>query len=98
MPTEFMRELIAKHQTSEAERKLRPPRKLRRTDIRRAQLIADGRKALALRKQGMRPTDVLMVIGGSRPRMYKAMDAAERAADPLTEYNERKFGVDPLLL
>jgi hypothetical protein len=62
--------------------KLSLSQKSRRPDQRRARLIADGRKALALRKQGMRPMDVLMVIGGSRPRMYKAMDAAE-AKDPL---------------
>jgi hypothetical protein len=60
-----------------------PSRKPRRIDRRRTLLIADGRKALALRAQGVKPPAVLAAIGGSRARMYKAMDAAEAQLDPL---------------
>jgi hypothetical protein len=64
----------------------------RRQDHRQIRLLMSGRKALALRKQGMAPMDILMVIGGSRARMYKAMHAAEREAlEPLVS-------IDPLLL
>lgn len=50
-----------------------------------AQLIADGRKALQLIK--VRPiADVLLVVGGSRARLYRAMAAASAdARDPLLE-------------
>jgi len=58
-------------------------RKPRRIDHRLTLLIEDGRKALALRAQGVKPPDVLAAIGGSRARMYKAMYAAEAAIDPL---------------
>jgi hypothetical protein len=55
-----------------------------RSDAKRAQLLSDGRKALELAK--VRPiADVLLIVGGSRARLYRAMAAAELAAnrDPL---------------
>ena len=54
----------------------------------RAQLLQDGRKALALIEAGHKPRDALMVIGGSRARLYRAMELARQTdgqtpADPL---------------
>jgi hypothetical protein len=57
--------------------------KPRRIDRRHALLVQDGRKALALRDRGVKPIAILAAIGGSRARMYKAMDAADAARDPL---------------
>jgi hypothetical protein len=57
-----------------------------RKHARRAQLIADGRKALELVRT--KPiADVLMVVGGSRARLYRAMYAASEAQsqDPLLD-------------
>ena len=52
-----------------------------RRDIQRAQLIADGRKALALVRH--HPiADVLMIVGGSRARLYRAMGLALDADNP----------------
>jgi len=52
-----------------------------------AQLVADGRKALELIQ--VRPiADILLVIGGSRARLYRAMEAArqeDNPRDPLLE-------------
>lgn len=46
-----------------------------RRDAQRAQLVADGRKAIELIKT--RPiADVLLLVGGSRARLYRAMYAA----------------------
>ena len=54
----------------------------------RARLLQDGRKALALIEAGHKPRDALMVIGGSRARLYRAMEIARQTdgqtpADPL---------------
>lgn len=56
-----------------------------RSEARRAQLLADGRKALELVKT--RPiADVLLVVGGSRARLYRAMAAAtDFSRDPLLD-------------
>lgn len=75
---------------------------MRRT-VQRTLLLVDGHKALALIQDGKTINDLLMVIPGSRARLYRAMAAASAqvrhlAVDPLTEYNKRKFGSDPLLL
>ena len=40
-------------------------------------LIADGRKARQLLASGMKPRDVLLVVGGSRARLYRALAIAE---------------------
>jgi hypothetical protein len=77
MATEYMRNLMTELENQSAAKAV-APRKPRRIDRRRALLIADGRKALALRRRGLAPPDVLLVIGGSRARLYKAMDAAEQ--------------------
>jgi hypothetical protein len=56
----------------------------RLTDHRRAKFMADGIKALAMREQGASPAEILAEIGGSRPRMYKAIHAAmARGVDEL---------------
>jgi len=48
----------------------------------RAQLLIDGRKALELVKT--RPiADILLLVGGSRARLYRAMRAANQVHDPL---------------
>jgi hypothetical protein len=61
--------------------------KPRLADHRAAKLLADGQQALALRNRGVAPADILLAIGGSRPRMYKAIHAAiaaqQSAIDPL---------------
>jgi hypothetical protein len=54
----------------------------------RAKLLSDGRKALAMIEAGHKPRDALMVIGGSRARLYRAMELARQTdgqtpADPL---------------
>lgn len=59
-----------------------------RQAVRRAQLLSDGRKALALVAHGHDIKDVLAVIGGSRARLYRAMGRAAPEApasvlDPL---------------
>lgn len=73
----------------------------RMTNYRRTRLIADGRRALELRERGMAPESMMLLLETSRPRLYRAMAACRTldatAAEPLAEYNERKFGVDPLL-
>jgi hypothetical protein len=83
-----MRESLRDYlQEQEAAAKAAPktlsPSKPRRIDRRLTLLIQDGRKALALRAQGVKPSAILAIIGGSRARMYKAMYAAEAAIDPL---------------
>lgn len=56
-----------------------------RSAARRAQLVADGRQALTLIKT-MPIADVLMLVGGSRARLYRAMEAARAAdRDPLLD-------------
>lgn len=56
-----------------------PPRvsSPRRT-VQRAQLLADGHKALGLIQAGRMINDVLMVIPGSRARLYRALGEAMR--------------------
>ncbi len=61
----------------------------------RARLLADGHKALALLNAGRSISDCMLVIDGSRARLYRAMMAAAsdgqyagnapatRACDPL---------------
>jgi hypothetical protein len=56
--------------------------------IRRARLLSDGRKALAMLADGHKPRHVMMVIPGGRARLYRAMALArefdaDNAADPL---------------
>jgi hypothetical protein len=46
-------------------------------------LKADGERALLLIANGMKPRDVLLFIGGSRARLYRAMDVARETFDPL---------------
>jgi hypothetical protein len=67
-----------------------PGSKSFRLNARRAQLLADGRKAIELVKT--KPiADVLLVVGGSRARLYRAMYLADRtdntgwARDPLLD-------------
>jgi hypothetical protein len=72
----------------------------RMPNYRQTLLIADGRKALAMRERGVAPEDMMLLLGTSRPRLYRAM-ALCRALDAasgseLDEYNKRKFGPDPL--
>lgn len=43
---------------------------------RQAQMLADGQRALKLISQGLKPRDALVLIGGSRARMYRAMNVA----------------------
>jgi len=40
-------------------------------------LIADGRKARQLLDSGMKPRDVLLIVGGSRARLYRALAIAQ---------------------
>lgn len=42
----------------------------------RAQLIQDGRKALELINAGRNIADCLLIIGGGRARLYRALTAA----------------------
>jgi hypothetical protein len=53
--------------------------------IRRARLLSDGRKALAMLADGHKPRHVMMVIPGGRARLYRAMALAREsdAQDPL---------------
>ena len=56
----------------------------RLNDHRAAKFIADGRKVLAMRNRGATPSEMQAAIGGSRPRMYKALRAAmDETVDPL---------------
>jgi hypothetical protein len=55
---------------------MRQPSNGKRLAAIRAQLIADGRKALELIAAGRNIAELLMVIGGSRARLYRAMNAA----------------------
>jgi hypothetical protein len=59
--------------------------KSQRRQSQRAQLAADGRKALELVET--RPiADVLLIVGGSRARLYRAMAAAsQESRDPLLD-------------
>lgn len=50
---------------------------------RQVKLVTDGRHALDLIAQGFKPRDALELIGGSRARMYRAMNAALALAEPL---------------
>lgn len=45
-------------------------------DRQQAQILADGQRALKLISQGLKPRDALVLIGGSRARMYRAMNIA----------------------
>lgn len=47
--------------------------KTTRQSVRRSQLLSDGRKAIAMIEHGATITDVLMVVSGSRARLYRAM-------------------------
>ena len=59
--------------------------KLRSPDHRTAKLLADGQKALKLRQSGTSPRDMLLVLGCSRARLYRAMAVASQqsSGDPL---------------
>ncbi len=63
----------------------------RLNNYRSAKLLTDGRTALAMRARGARPADMLAAIGGSRPRMYKAIRIA------LDTDGWKHQSVDPLL-
>lgn len=65
-----------------------PGSKSYRLRARRARLLADGRKALTM-IEAHPIADVLLIVGGSRARLYRAMAAAQSASAP---------AVDPLLL
>ena len=67
-----------------------------RRDIQRDKLLADGRKALEMVKSGRSMLDVLMVIGGSRTRLYRAMELAELEDSSQAVQNNTQG--DPLLL
>jgi hypothetical protein len=47
-------------------------------------LLRDGLKARQLLDSGMRPRDVLLVIGGSRARMYRALLAISKSETGFT--------------
>lgn len=49
---------------------------IRSRDAQRAKLLADGVKALELIERGRSIVDILMVIPGSRARLYRAMALA----------------------
>jgi hypothetical protein len=67
---------------------------IRKPDWRRTRLLADGRKALEMRRAGRSPADMLMVLGCSRARLYRAMDAAERA-EPMAAARAPAPQIDP---
>jgi hypothetical protein len=78
------------------------PRKAKRTLTRtgrpvstwpslRAQLLQDGRKALGMIEAGHKPRHVLMVVGGSRARLYRAIDIA-------AQHDSSAGEIDPLLV
>lgn len=73
--------------------KAKAERKARLADYRGAKLIADGHTALAMRQRGATPSEMLLAIGGSRPRMYKAMRAAIDAEELRVQP-----AIDPLLM
>jgi hypothetical protein len=54
------------------------PRLLPRRKFQRDQLLADGLKALALIEAGRSIGEVLWTIPGSRARLYRAIEAAQR--------------------
>jgi hypothetical protein len=56
-----------------------------RRDFQRAQLLKDGRKAIALLKAGRSVPDCLALLGGSRAKLYRAIRAAmaQQPIDPL---------------
>jgi len=47
--------------------------KCHRRTAQRAKLHQDGRKAIAMIDSGLKPSDALMIVGGSRARLYRAM-------------------------
>ncbi len=67
---------------------------LRRT-AQRAQLRQDGYKAISMLKRGMKPADVLALIGGSRARLYRAIATVD---DDFVYSAGVRPAVDPLLL
>lgn len=67
-----------------------------RRDIQRDKLLADGRKALEMVKSGRSMLDVLMVIGGSRTRLYRATELA--ALEDSSQAVQNNTQGDPLLL
>lgn len=87
MPTEYIRKLTSELRTADTAKPLE-----RSQDWRTAKLLADGRKALAMRAAGRSPSDMLMVMGCSRARLYRAMHRAlkedskpTRKRDPLLD-------------
>lgn len=54
------------------------PRPLPRRQFQRDQLLADGRQALKLIQTGRSIGEVLWTIPGSRARLYRAIEAAQR--------------------
>jgi hypothetical protein len=54
-----------------------------RLEFIRARLAADGARAVAMIRQGVKLADVLAAIGGSRARMYRAIAIARQPKDPL---------------
>jgi hypothetical protein len=72
-----------------------------RRTFQRAQLLQDGRNALAAISAGKRVQDVVMTFNGSRARMYRAIKAAlaaDQSARPLRRATDVQDGCDPLLL
>lgn len=66
--------------------------KPRRT-AQREKLLADGRQALKL-SQRMQIEDILLVVDGSRPRLYRAMAYAHMVDSGYTDPRPRKSRVN----
>lgn len=100
----------AKAERRAAEERNRAQRAQRKTERwqrshagQRAKLAADGATALELLAQGLKPRHILLVIGGSRLRYYRALKAArvQAVAPPLSSSNPvpaAAESLDPLLL
>lgn len=71
-----------------------PDTKTYRLFAKRARLLADGRKALEL-VQVMPIADVLLCVGGSRARLYRAMAVAQSGEQSAPATREQ---IDPLML
>lgn len=52
-------------------------------DAKQDKLLRDGRRALKLAAGGMSGADILLMVGSSRARLYRAMNAAALAAQDI---------------
>lgn len=50
--------------------------------VQRNKLLTDGRIALRYVNRGMKVDDILVLVDGSRPRLYRAMRLAREADSP----------------